>query len=83
MGCRRDLPSSSFRVGHNVFARYFLVVELADGDLRPFSVARVVTNSNPDPGSYYIMASSRMYFIKSFPSVMALSFIFISIDVQL
>jgi hypothetical protein len=49
MGRRRNRPPPSFRVGHDVYARYFLAVCPADGDLRLFWVARAVTNPNPDP----------------------------------
>jgi hypothetical protein len=50
VGRRRDRPPPSFRVGRDVYAGYFLAVQSADGDLRPFWVARVVNNPNPDPG---------------------------------
>jgi hypothetical protein len=38
-----------FCVGRDVFAKYFLVVRPADGDLRPFWVAWAITNLNPNP----------------------------------
>ena len=47
---RRDRPQPSFRVGRDVFAGYFVVVRPADGDLRPFWLARALTNPTPDPG---------------------------------
>jgi hypothetical protein len=50
VGRRRDRPAPSFRVGRDVYAGYFIAVHSADGDLRPFWVARVVTNPSPDPG---------------------------------
>ena len=50
VGRRHDYPPPSFCIGHNVFARYFLIVHLPDGNVRPFWVARVVSNLNPDPG---------------------------------
>jgi hypothetical protein len=50
VGCRRDRPAPSFHVGRDVFAGYFIVVRFADGDLRPFWVARAVTNPSLDPG---------------------------------
>jgi hypothetical protein len=50
VGRRRDRPPPSFRVGRDVYAGYFLAVRSTDGDLRPFWVARVVSNPNPDPG---------------------------------
>jgi hypothetical protein len=46
VGCRRDRPPPSFHVGRDVYARYFLVVRLTDGDLRPFWVAHAVSNPN-------------------------------------
>lgn len=50
VGRRRDRPPPSFCVGRDVYARYFLAVRSTDGDLRPFWVARAVSNPNPDPG---------------------------------
>jgi hypothetical protein len=47
---RRDHPPPSFRVGRDVYARYFLVVRSIDGDLCLFWVARAVSNPNPDLG---------------------------------
>jgi hypothetical protein len=47
VGRRHDRPPPSFRVGRDVFARYFLVVRPALGDLRPFWVAQAVSNPNP------------------------------------
>jgi hypothetical protein len=49
VGCRCDRPAPSFRVGQDVYARYFIAVRSADGDLRPFWVAQAVTNPSPDP----------------------------------
>jgi hypothetical protein len=45
---RRDRPPPSFHVGSDGFARYFLTVRPVDGDLRPFWLARAVSNPNPD-----------------------------------
>jgi hypothetical protein len=50
VGRRRDCPPPSFRVSRDVYAGYFLTVRSTDGDLRPFWVARVVNNPNPDLG---------------------------------
>jgi hypothetical protein len=50
VGRRRDRPAPSFRVGRDVYAGYFIAVRFADGDLRPFWVARAVTNPSPDLG---------------------------------
>jgi hypothetical protein len=36
VGCRRDRPSPSFRVGRDVYGGYFLAVQSTNGDLRPF-----------------------------------------------
>ena len=49
VGRKRDRPLPSFRVGRDVFATYFLVVRPADGDVRPFWLARALTNPSPDP----------------------------------
>jgi hypothetical protein len=50
VGCRCDRPAPSFRVGQDVYARYFIAVRSADGDLRPFWVARAVIYPNLDSG---------------------------------
>jgi hypothetical protein len=50
VGRRRDCPPPSFCIGRDDFARYFLAVRPADGDLRPFWVARAVSNPNLNPG---------------------------------
>ena len=50
VGRGRDCPQPSFHVGRDIFAGYFIVVRLADEDLRPFWLARALTNPNPDPG---------------------------------
>ena len=50
VGRRRDRPAQSCRVGRDVYAGYFLAVRPADDDLRPFWLARALTNPNPDPG---------------------------------
>jgi hypothetical protein len=50
VGRRRDCPAPSFCVGQDVYAGYFIAVRSADGNLRPFWVARAVTNPSPNPG---------------------------------
>jgi hypothetical protein len=50
VGHRCDRPAPSFHVGRDVYAGYFIAVRYADGDLRPFWVARAVTNLSPNPG---------------------------------
>jgi hypothetical protein len=50
VGRRRDCLIPSFHVGRDVYAGYFIAVRSADGDLRPFWIARVVINPSPDPG---------------------------------
>ena len=50
VGRRRDRPAPSFRVGRDVYAGYFLAVRPADDDLRPFWLAKALTNPSPDPG---------------------------------
>jgi hypothetical protein len=50
VGRRRNRPAPSFRVGRDVYVGYFIAVYSTVGDLRPFWVARVVTNPSPDPG---------------------------------
>ena len=36
VGCRHDRPPPSFHVSCDVYARYFLAVQLINGDLHPF-----------------------------------------------
>jgi hypothetical protein len=50
VGRRRDRPTPSFHVGRDMYAGYFIAVRSVDGDLRPFWVARAITNLSPDPG---------------------------------
>jgi hypothetical protein len=50
VGRRHDRPAPSFRVGRDVYAGYFITVCSTDGDLRPFWVARAVTNPSPNLG---------------------------------
>ena len=50
VGCRHDHLLPSFCAGHDIYARYFLAVQLTDGSLRPFWVACAVSNLNPDLG---------------------------------
>lgn len=46
IGKRCNCPARSFRVGRDVYAGYFIVVRRADGNLRPFWIARAL--SDPD-----------------------------------
>ena len=55
VGRRRDRPRASFRVNRNTFASYFVVVHPADGDPKPFWLARAITNPNPDPGHMHMI----------------------------
>jgi hypothetical protein len=48
VGRRRNRLAPSFRVGRDVFSRYFIAVRSVDGDLRTFWVARAVTNPSLD-----------------------------------
>ena len=50
VGCRHNRPTPSFCVGCDVFVGYFIVVHSAHGNLRPFWVARAVTNPSPYSG---------------------------------
>lgn len=43
-----DRPRESFRVGRDVFAGYFLALRPADGDSRPFWIARALTDFDVD-----------------------------------
>lgn len=45
-GCVR--PRESFRVGRDVFAGYFVALRPADGDARPFWIARALTDFDVD-----------------------------------
>jgi len=47
---RHDRLAPSFRVDCDVYACYFVVVQPADGDLRPFWLARELTNPNSNSG---------------------------------
>jgi hypothetical protein len=49
VGRRRDRPVPSFRVGWDVYARYFVVLRPSDGDKRPFWIARALTNVDAEP----------------------------------
>ena len=44
VGQRHDKPATSFRVGRDVYARYFVVLCPCDGDKRPFWIVRALTN---------------------------------------
>jgi hypothetical protein len=50
VGRRHDRPAPSFCIGRDVYAGYFIAVRSTDGDLRPFWVARAVTNPSPNLG---------------------------------
>jgi hypothetical protein len=47
--CRRDHSAPSFCIGRDASAGYFIAMHSADGNLRPFWIARAVTNPSPDP----------------------------------
>ena len=49
VGRRRDRPPPSFRVAHDVHEGSFVVVRPADGDPKPFWLARAITKPNADP----------------------------------
>jgi hypothetical protein len=55
VGRKRDRPRASFRVNRDTFAGYFVVVRPADGDPKPFWLARAITNPNPDPGHMHMI----------------------------
>ena len=55
VGHRRDCLQASFRVNHDTFAGYFVVVRPANGDLKPFWLARAITNPNSDPGHMHMI----------------------------
>ena len=55
VGCRRDRPRPSFRVNRDTFAGYFVAVSPADDDLKPFWLARAITNPNPDLGHVHMI----------------------------
>ena len=48
VGRKHDRPAPSFQLGRDVLSRYFLLMRLADGDLRLFWITRAVTNPNLD-----------------------------------
>lgn len=45
----RDHPSPSFCINCDTCAGYFLVVHPADGNLRPFWLARAISDPSPNP----------------------------------
>ena len=55
VGRKRDRPRASFRVNRDTFAGYFVAVRPADGDARPFWLARAITNPSPDPGHLHMI----------------------------
>ena len=66
VGRRRDRPPPSFRIIRDTHAGSFVVVRPADGDPKPFWLARAITKPNPDPShikqiqiQYWTPASNR------------------------
>ena len=49
VGRRRDRPRPSFRVNRDTHVGSFIVVRPADGDPKPFWLARAITAPSPDP----------------------------------
>jgi hypothetical protein len=49
VGCRRDRPVPSFRVGRDVYAGYFLILYPSDRNNRPFWIARAISDVNAEP----------------------------------
>ena len=52
---RRDRPCPSFRVNCDTHAGSFIVVRPADGDPKPFWLARAITAPSPDPGHMHMI----------------------------
>ena len=50
VGQRHDRPPPSFPIGRDVYAGYFLILRPAHGDIKPFGLARVLTNPSLNPG---------------------------------
>jgi len=46
VGPLRGRPQPSFRIGHNLFEGYFVVVRPADGNSQPVWIARALSNPN-------------------------------------
>ena len=44
VGQRCDRPAPSFKVGRDVYARYFVILCPSDDNKRPFWIARALTN---------------------------------------
>ena len=66
VGLRKDRPRPSFRVDKDTHAGYMVAVRPADGDPKPFWLARAITAPSPDPGhrqqiqiQYWTPASGR------------------------
>jgi hypothetical protein len=49
VGRRHDIPTPSFRIGRDVYVVYFIVLHPSDGDIRPFWIARALTNVDVEP----------------------------------
>jgi hypothetical protein len=49
VGRRRDRLAPLFRVGRDVYAGYFIFLRPSDGDIRPFWIARALTNVDAEP----------------------------------
>ena len=55
VGRRRDCPRPSFRVNRDTHAGSFIVVCPANGDPKPFWLARAITTSSLDPGHMHMI----------------------------
>jgi len=49
VGHRHDHPHPLFRVDRDLFAGYFVVVRPINDNLKPFWLAKALTNPNPNP----------------------------------
>ena len=55
VGRRCDRPRPSFRVMRDTYGGYFVVVQLADGDMKPFWLGGAMTNPSPDPDHVHMI----------------------------
>ena len=55
VGRKRDHPRLSFRVNRDTHVGSFIAVRPADGDPKPFWLARAITASSPNPGHMYMI----------------------------
>ena len=55
VGRRCDRPRPSFRVMRDMYGGYFVVVRLAEGDMKPFWLGRAMTNPSPDPDHVHMI----------------------------